>query len=80
MIILNDLEGTKNSYGKKQFIRHLKGEKLTRSQAIAAKCCECTCYFNDGMIDCGMKDCALHPYMHYNKNKVKSNRGRKKKD
>jgi hypothetical protein len=46
--------------GKLDLIAHLQGKRLTRKQAIKAKCYEC-----NGMgeqADCDMEDCSLFPY------------------
>lgn len=60
------IEGTGiSSAGKKNLIRHLKGERLTQRQAIIAKCCDCMGYHGDGRIDCRMPHCSLYPFRPY---------------
>ncbi len=65
--ILGELDRARNqrSPGIKQLRRHLKGERLTRAQAMAAKCCECSCYYEDGAVDCQNEACPIHPFMPY---------------
>jgi hypothetical protein len=45
--------------------RYRKGERLTRQQAILAKCAECCNSYVDGLADCGIETCPLHPHMPY---------------
>lgn len=53
--------------GRKELERHLMGEKLTRKEAILAKCYECMNSYQDGKKDCEIKDCPLYPMMPYRK-------------
>jgi len=46
-------------------IKHMHGEKLTRGQAILAKCSECMCDYVDGRVDCRVNKCPLYPFMPY---------------
>jgi len=48
--------------GRTELIKHLNGQKLTRSQAMKAKCYECLGYFADGIQDCKMPECPLYQY------------------
>lgn len=57
--------------GIKHLRRYLKGENLTRGQAMAAKCCECSCYYEDGAADCQNEICPLYPWMPYRKGGAK---------
>ena len=55
----------KRAQGRGELIRHLKGERLTRNQAIKAKCYDCMGGFNDGIYSCEIPECSLfnfHPY------------------
>lgn len=49
--------------GRKALMRHLEGKRLTRGEAILAKCYDCTGYYSDGGHDCGEETCPLYPYM-----------------
>ena len=67
MIIDNELlesaKSGKGRKGKSLLIRYLSGKRLTRDQAIQAKCFDC-----DGMGDsgeCDIKSCSLYPYSPY---------------
>lgn len=52
--------------GKNALIKHLKGERLTQRNAIAAKCYDCN---GMGELDsCVIKTCALWPYSPYRQN------------
>jgi hypothetical protein len=53
------------STGKNHQIRHLQGERLTRGQAIHAKCFDCMGGYADGRTDCQMPNCALYPFMRF---------------
>ena len=59
------LETAPASSGKRFLLKHLQGGTLTRSQAIAAKCCDCCGYYVDGKHDCGVPECPLYPFMPY---------------
>ena len=45
--------------------RHRSGKKLTRSQAMLAKCCDCMGYYMDGRFSCSIPDCPMFPWMPY---------------
>lgn len=64
-------EEGKQYRGRKEFIAHLEGKSLSKAQAILAACYECMGWYMDGVEDCQMKSCPLHPYMPYNKDKTK---------
>ena len=53
--------------GKNELIKHLTGKRLTRGQAILAKCYDCMGGFNDGKQDCEITECSLYPFMPYRK-------------
>ena len=59
------LETAPTSSGKRLLLKHLYGDKLTRNEAIFAKCCDCMGYFIDGRADCETAECPLHPFMPY---------------
>jgi hypothetical protein len=61
----------KAAQGQKELIGHLEGDRLTLKQAVNAHCYDCTGFFADGKVDCGMKHCPLHPFMPYNPNRQK---------
>jgi hypothetical protein len=56
-IALKNAPNHKQRKGKAMYIRHLQGELLTRSQAIAAKCFEC----NGDDDTCNVVTCSLLP-------------------
>lgn len=59
--------------GKKELCRHLNGERLTRSEAILAKCYECNGCYSDGKADCEIPACPLYSFMPYQKMNCDSN-------
>ena len=61
----------KAARGQKELIGHLEGDRLTLKQAVNAHCYDCTGFFADGKVDCGMKRCSLYPFMPYNPNRPK---------
>ncbi len=56
----------KTARGQKELIGHLEGDRLTLKQAVYAHCYDCTSFYSDGKVDCGMKRCSLHPFMPFN--------------
>lgn len=54
--------------GKKELIRHLRGERLTQAQAIRANCYLCNGL--DERTDCEVPTCPLHPFYAYNPNRI----------
>lgn len=59
------LETAPTSSGKRLLLKHLYGDKLTRNEAIFAKCCDCMGYFIDGRADCETAECPLYSFMPY---------------
>lgn len=58
-------EKKKRARGRKEFERHLRGERLTPSEAILAKCYICRVGYADGKYDCVITMCSLYPFMPY---------------
>lgn len=59
--------------GKREYLKHLKGESLTLKQAQLAHCYSCS-LLEDGRKGCTIFDCELYPFMAYNPNKKKESR------
>ena len=53
--------------GRKELIKHLESIRITRGQAIKAKCYDCNGMGESG--DCDLKGCALYPFSPYNHHK-----------
>ena len=53
------------SAGRTQYLRFLKGEKLTYKEAVLAKCYDCDGGHSDGRYDCEVPSCSLYPFMPY---------------
>lgn len=51
----------RQSAGKNRWMEYLKGRKITRKDAILAKCCQCTDYFKYGREECETVVCPLYP-------------------
>jgi hypothetical protein len=58
--------------GKKELVRHLRGGRLSATEAIKAKCYECMGGYGDDKVDCEISACPLRPMMPYNPDKNKS--------
>jgi hypothetical protein len=61
--LLENAMNGKRRDGQVALIKHLKGQRLTKKQAIRAKCYDC-----DGMGEtgtCEIKECSLYPYSSY---------------
>lgn len=65
--IIKQVEGSKQSAGKTEYLRFLRGEKISLLAAVKAKCFDCCAYFEVGREDCGVEDCPLYPWMAYGK-------------
>jgi len=50
------------SLGRNHHLRYLYGERLSRKEAILAKCFECDRFHMDGHQTCPMPACPLHPF------------------
>jgi hypothetical protein len=53
--------------GSADLQRYRQGKKLTRGQAIRAKCADCLADYQDAgsRADCGISECPLYPFMPY---------------
>jgi len=61
----NTLDYGIKAIGRADYQKFADNKRLTRSQAIKAKCYECTCGYSDGKYDCIVFDCPLHKFMPY---------------
>jgi len=57
------------SRGTRVYEKYLRGERITRGEALAAKCAECMGGYVDGRRDCRVELCPLYPYMPYRKDR-----------
>jgi hypothetical protein len=63
---VNVAEHWKLRKGKNEYLKHLNDERLTRTEAMTAKCYECNAgYDDDKPGDCNVPACPLHQYMPY---------------
>ncbi len=58
--IIKDIGRSKNHPGKKEYIKFLRGERITPRERILAQCYDCMGYFSDGYQDCGITTCPLY--------------------
>lgn len=65
--IIKQVEASKQSAGKTDYLRFLRGERISLLAAVKAKCFDCCAYFEVGREDCGVEDCPLYPWMAYGK-------------
>lgn len=66
--------------GQAERIKCLKGESLTRGEAMLAHCYDCTGGYSDGVRDCEIKTCSMYAFMPYRKDKVKVVRSEKQQE
>jgi len=59
---LHDAENGKHVSGRRELIKHLKGERISRGEALRAKCYECNGGYPDGAFDCEIEGCPLYPF------------------
>jgi len=72
MTILRSAKNGLVRAGKREYIKYLEGGKISRPQAIKAKCYDC-----NGMgesRECSVESCALLLFSPYNPNKRKKNK------
>jgi len=76
------LSASHQSLGRRVMLEYLTGTPITKTEAIAAKCADCCCYYVDGENSCESLACPLFPWMKYNNHKKGwrkcVNNGRKK--
>lgn len=63
---IKNVEKWPKKIGKADNLRHLRGERLTRDEAIKAKCYDCVC--GEDTEPCVVYTCSLQPYCQWNKN------------
>ena len=51
--------------GRSEYLHYLSGKRITRGDAIKAKCYDCMGYYVNGAADCEITDCPLYPWMPY---------------
>jgi len=59
----------KAAKGRSELFKHLSGKRLTRGEAVLAKCYECEAYYQDGKEPCPVRSCPLWPFNAYTKDK-----------
>jgi len=63
--LIKEYESYPVSSGRTQYLRYLRGEKLTYMEGVLARCAECNCGYVDGRYDCGVPKCPLYQFMPY---------------
>lgn len=64
--MIRDVETWPLRKGKRDLLKHLKGEKISRAEAVRAKCYECL--GGEGG-PCSVTTCALNGWSQYSKSK-----------
>ena len=62
---LNDVSTWPLARGKKEYMKYLRGERITTGPAVLANCYSCMCGYVDGKRDCGNRSCPIYPFMPY---------------
>jgi len=65
---MNVLDSGIRAKGLLELKRFSEGQRITRGQALKAKCYDCMGGYADGVKDCQVESCPLYPYMPYSKN------------
>lgn len=60
---LEQVEKCGNRTGKRDLLRHLRGERISARAQQRAKCFECMNGYLDGLADCGITACPLYQNM-----------------
>ena len=60
---LNEAKSGRSKAGKSELIKYLSGKRITRQQAIKAKCYDCDGYGESG--ECELNHCSLFQYSPY---------------
>lgn len=63
---IKDVQAWPRRAGKAELLRHLRGERLTRAEAISAKCYECI--QGEDPRPCTVTGCPLTQYCQFNRN------------
>ena len=67
--LLERVRSAKLKAGKAEYLKHLKGEPLSRAEAVRAFCFECQGFYVDfsgsAECDCQNRACPLYGYMPY---------------
>lgn len=77
---LSDVQTWKNFQGKKELLKHLRGEPLTLKEALLANCYSCSAGYADGRVDCKNPSCPCYGHMPYRKDKVKRTLSEKQRE
>jgi len=64
---MNILERGIRAIGRPALKRYAEGQRITRGEALKAKCYDCMGGYADGARDCGVESCPLYLYMPYGK-------------
>jgi hypothetical protein len=65
---INNVKKWPRHAGKNDLLKFLEGKRLTRQQAIEAKCYECVC--GEGTEPCSLPKCPLTLYCQWNRVKA----------
>lgn len=68
---IKEVESAPKAQGKMEYLRWLKGEQISRKEAMDANCYVCMGYFVDGRGECSVRLCPMRDYMMYNPERIK---------
>lgn len=57
--------------GRNEYLKFLRGERVTRKEAILAECYACQGFYVDGKYDCKSVLCPLYAFYPYRADRVK---------
>jgi hypothetical protein len=60
--------------GRRELLKHLRGEPITLKQQITARCYDCCAGYDGGAVDCNIPSCPLYSSMPYGKERGVSKR------
>ena len=76
-IVTVDIKKLTSAMGRKEFIMFLNKERMTHKQRILANCYRCMNFYEDGRVDCQVKDCVCYEVMPYRKENIDKRRVRR---
>jgi hypothetical protein len=62
---LSDVDSWPAHKGKRELMKHMRGDLLSYKEAVMGKCYDCNVGWVDGAEDCKVPDCPLYGFMAY---------------
>lgn len=73
-IVTVDIKKLTAAMGRREFIKFLNNERMTHKERILANCYRCMNFYEDGRIDCQVKDCVCYSVMPYREENIEKRR------